>query len=591
MKIEQKINVMYIDDEVLNLNAFNACFRRTFEVFTAISVDEGMKILEKHHIQVIISDQKMPGKTGIDFFESILTIHPKPIRILLTGYSNIETVIESINRGHVYRYITKPWNEAELELTIENAYKFYSLQEEVDKLNQQYKKIFDSTNDPIIIMSSQGKLYYYNQAAIDFTNYDTLELAALHFSALLYNPSDKNRLIALMRKNAEITNHECKVKTKDGKLKTVLISANPIVNEYNQITSYQVLIKDITERTKTKQLILKNTIKTQEEERVRISRELHDNLGQKLVVLKLQIEPLKNEKSFDKRKDLLNAFSNDVSIIIAQLRKLCYEILPPAIMDNNLEFAINRLAESIRRGNIEVEVSIDENLPVLGNDLKLALYRIVQEFVNNSIKYSKCSKIQINVNSMQKIEMTLKDNGVGFDYEEVQKGLGLNNIISRVESLNGTLEIISSEGNGTCFRLSIPLQFQLLENIDHIFTKKIGKSELQIQLSEDGIIFIDPKKTNEDVYSTTQIHEDSVIETSIMGGIKKPIITFIPTHYNNEEVQKIHNHFECISTAMAYVYESDNGKDSIKKLHPNSPINSFDNKYDAILWAKQFTNT
>lgn len=116
------VSVLYIDDEENNLQAFKANFRRQYEIYTAISAAEGLKILESVNIHVIIADQKMPNTTGVEFFKSILKTHPDPIRILLTGYTDIEALADAINHGDIYRYITKPWNNLELHNSIKNAY-------------------------------------------------------------------------------------------------------------------------------------------------------------------------------------------------------------------------------------------------------------------------------------------------------------------------------------------------------------------------------------------------------------------------------------------------------------------------------------
>lgn len=82
----------------------------------------------------------MPDETGVEFLVSILDKHPEPIRMLLTGYSDIEAVIDSINKGQVYRYITKPWNDKQLELSIRNAHEVYSLRKENKILFEKLKK-------------------------------------------------------------------------------------------------------------------------------------------------------------------------------------------------------------------------------------------------------------------------------------------------------------------------------------------------------------------------------------------------------------------------------------------------------------------
>jgi response regulator RpfG family c-di-GMP phosphodiesterase len=130
----QHIHILYVDDEVHNLNAFKASFRRLYTVFTAVSAEEAEAVLAKQDIQIIISDQRMPRMTGIEFFESILDRYPEPIRMLLTGYADINAVIDAINKGQVYKYFSKPWNDDELRQNIDKAYEVYALRKENKEL-------------------------------------------------------------------------------------------------------------------------------------------------------------------------------------------------------------------------------------------------------------------------------------------------------------------------------------------------------------------------------------------------------------------------------------------------------------------------
>lgn len=126
--------VLYVDDEINNLNAFKAAFRRDFDVYTALSAKEGRKILEGTEIGVIITDQRMPVMTGIEFLESILPYYPDTIRILLTGFSDINAVMQAINNGQVYKYLVKPWQNDELKMHIQNAIELYHLRKENKEL-------------------------------------------------------------------------------------------------------------------------------------------------------------------------------------------------------------------------------------------------------------------------------------------------------------------------------------------------------------------------------------------------------------------------------------------------------------------------
>ena len=133
----KSINILYIDDEPHNLIAFRAAFRRDFNIFTAESALEARKIVDENDIHIILSDQRMPVTTGIEFFESIIETHPEPIRILITGYTDISAVIDAINRGQVYKYLTKPWNENDIRIFVKAAYEVFTLRRQNAELNKK----------------------------------------------------------------------------------------------------------------------------------------------------------------------------------------------------------------------------------------------------------------------------------------------------------------------------------------------------------------------------------------------------------------------------------------------------------------------
>lgn len=140
MMPQEKIRVLYLDDEENNLISFKAAFRRDFEVFTTTNANEAVQILTDNQIHVAISDQKMPNISGVEFFELIVPDFPEPTRMLLTGYADIEAVIDAINKGQVFRYIPKPWNEQELRITIMNAYELYASRQALKQKNQDLEK-------------------------------------------------------------------------------------------------------------------------------------------------------------------------------------------------------------------------------------------------------------------------------------------------------------------------------------------------------------------------------------------------------------------------------------------------------------------
>ena len=134
---EKKIKILYVDDELNNLISFKATFRLKYHVMVAQSGDEAIKMLESKNVEIIITDQRMPNMTGIEFLEKVLVKFPDPMRILLTGYSDLNAVIDAVNKGKIYHYLAKPWIEEEIDMTIKRAYEVYEDKQKIKHLNEQ----------------------------------------------------------------------------------------------------------------------------------------------------------------------------------------------------------------------------------------------------------------------------------------------------------------------------------------------------------------------------------------------------------------------------------------------------------------------
>ena len=134
---DEKINLIYVDDEENNLMSFKATFRLKYNVTIALSGDEALKIMETKKFELIITDQRMPNMTGIEFLEKILEKYPDPMRLLLTGYADMTAVIDAVNKGKIYHYLTKPWNEEEVDSTLKRAYEVYQERQKMKEMNEK----------------------------------------------------------------------------------------------------------------------------------------------------------------------------------------------------------------------------------------------------------------------------------------------------------------------------------------------------------------------------------------------------------------------------------------------------------------------
>jgi signal transduction histidine kinase len=139
-----KNKILCVDDEIDNLDALERLLRKNYLLLRANSGQEALLILDKNpDIALIICDQRMPKMTGVEFLELSIKTHPETIRVLLTGYTDIESVIEAINKGNIFRYITKPWDSNDLLNTAKQAVNKYNLIQEIKLKNEELSKAFE----------------------------------------------------------------------------------------------------------------------------------------------------------------------------------------------------------------------------------------------------------------------------------------------------------------------------------------------------------------------------------------------------------------------------------------------------------------
>ncbi len=136
MNTPEKFHILFVDDEEKARKYFNMAISGSFPVLTADSVDSAIKILEQHHesIGVLITDQRMPGKQGVDLLKHAVQEWPGIVRILTTAHSNLHDAIEAVNRGEILRYLTKPWDIQQIQVELKNAMSFFHMRRERDLL-------------------------------------------------------------------------------------------------------------------------------------------------------------------------------------------------------------------------------------------------------------------------------------------------------------------------------------------------------------------------------------------------------------------------------------------------------------------------
>ncbi|MCC6329319.1 MAG: response regulator [Acidobacteria bacterium] len=151
--------ILFVDDETANLRLLERLFRNSYDIYTASTGDEALDLLSVHDIALIVSDQRMPGMTGLEFLKLAAERRPQTVRIILTGYTDANDLVDAINSGVVYKYVTKPWVNEELKQTVKRSLQHYEstraqrrLQTENERLKSRLKSATDGCVDMVLTM-------------------------------------------------------------------------------------------------------------------------------------------------------------------------------------------------------------------------------------------------------------------------------------------------------------------------------------------------------------------------------------------------------------------------------------------------------
>jgi signal transduction histidine kinase len=230
-----------------------------------------------------------------------------------------------------------------------------------------------------------------------------------------------------------------------------------LTESFNKMTATLIQKNHELEVEKHKRYEL--VLDAQEQERGRLSRELHDGIGQTFIALQLQLEFAKNSENDEKNKQIDNVISN-MEASIDEIRRLSNNLMPAVLYEFGLTTAVKELINNISKySSIAISHKIDCNIPRMDEKKTIYLYRITQEIFTNAIKYSDAENIIIKLfQNKNEIHLEIVDDGIGFDINQAEEkfGNGLYNIKERVELLNGQVRLDSQIGKGAKYSIIIP---------------------------------------------------------------------------------------------------------------------------------------
>lgn len=224
------------------------------------------------------------------------------------------------------------------------------------------------------------------------------------------------------------------------------------------------VLAEVTEKQKMdiefQSQLLKNNIETQEKERARIAKELHDDIGSQLNVINLSCNVLENSVKSGNDPDVhLSQIRDSLKDCIGRIREISHNLFPPILEKFGLQSALQSLTIDINKtGQVKVNLEIGKDWGKLNLNQELNIYRIIQELISNTIKHAEANQIDITSElSQDDLTFTYMDDGKGFNKDlDKYKGMGLSNIRTRASLLNAKLEMKNNTGKGVCIKLIIP---------------------------------------------------------------------------------------------------------------------------------------
>ena len=350
---------------------------------------------------------------------------------------------------------------------------------ELQQSEKQYRMLVETMNDGLGVQDEQGKWIYVNDRLCEILGYTRDEMIGKPLADFL---TETGHIIyqeqMTRRRMGERESYEIPWLRKGGQIVIALVSPRPTFDEHGSFKGSIAVITSITERKKAEEALRESEkhlkelsaqlLNAQETERKRISRELHDELGQALTAMKLRLNFIEKNLLNDqtKLKQECEQGVEYINQVIENVRRLSRDLSPTILEDFGLTAALRWLINNFAKSyNIKMTLDMRDIDSLLPRNSHAIVYRIIQEALTNVVKHSQAKNVSFAIaEDDSRVSLSVEDNGIGFDAKETltrgpeEKGLGLATMKGRAQMLGGDLNISTQAGKGTLVTLSIPIK-------------------------------------------------------------------------------------------------------------------------------------
>jgi len=507
-----KYSILYVDDEEINLRVFKSTFEDEFEVYTAISGEDGLKIFQENKIDLIITDQRMPEMTGVEFLKRVLEHNPEPNRILLTGFSDIDALSSAVNDGKIYQYINKPWDESELKPVIYQALESYYLKRENQTLTQTLKEKNIALNHEVEEKHKALEQLYASEKALRIAK---------------EKAEESDRL-----KTSFLNNMSHEIRTP---LNGIVGFADLLCDEHSTIEDRRTFSRYISQNSRDLLDIIQNVVILSKIETEKLSntpvRINCDNMFEKIIA--------SYRERFDQKglELILNCSlkENDQCIVLDQDK--VFEIIKQ-LLDNALKFT--------EKGFVSLQAfKVDDKLHISIQDTGIGIPPAYYDLI-----FERFRKLE------QDNSKLYRGNGIGLCIAKAYAKL-----------LNGTIEVVSEKDNGSKFTLILPYT-SVGESSTHLNSENISEKKISnilfVEDEEDNVMLLQMlfKKVNANLYlahnglQAIEICKSNPEIDLVLMDIRMPILDGFEA---TREIKKLRPELKVIAQT-AYAFEEDRRK-------------------------------
>lgn len=464
--MDHPLKILHLEDLPADAELVDRVLRKAnfqFEKKVVVDRPDFVRALRDFHPDIILSDHSLPAFNSLEALRITREEGISAPLILVTATVSEEYAVNVIKEG-ASDYILKDRLER-LPNAVQNALDKCNMErqkrtadEALRASERKYKLLFEGNPMPMWMFSLKSlRIIDVNEAATVHYGYTRQEFLSIATGQLWY---DSNPGVY----RSGIWKH----KKKNGRLIDVEVIAHDLVHEGEPVIL--ILAIDITEKLKAEaelaqqrdtqqKLITQTSIQVQEREREEIGKELHDNINQILAATKLYLDIAMKESGEEEVTEILLKSHKNLASAMEEIRQLSQSLVAPSLGGITLDHALARLIENLPLAST-LSLRLDTSgytQDVADEDIKLTCYRIVQVQLNNIIKHAHAKDAVIELKKGKNLELTIRDNGIGFSPGKKTAGIGLRNIRNRVGFYNGEVEICSEPGKGCTLSVRIPV--------------------------------------------------------------------------------------------------------------------------------------